>query len=42
MSSITQSEDDNHSGGQEETRSKQLVDDVVCGNECCHGDTRLP
>ena len=36
---MNQSEDDYHSGGQEETRGNTLFCDVV--NECCHGDYRL-
>ena len=38
MSLMNQSEDD-HSGGQEETRGSRLCCDVV--NECCHGDTQV-
>ena len=36
---MNQSEDDDHSLGQEETRGSRLSDVV---NECCHGDNRLP
>ena len=37
---MNQSEDDDHSGGQEETRGSRLSCDVV--NECCHGVNRVP
>ena len=40
MSLMNQSKDDDHSGGQGETRGSRLLCGVV--NECCHGDDRLP